>query len=141
MLGLFKLQFNEERPEPMMTDRYETPKPEIQKVLRSLAAQLRHALPIGAFSERERVALALANELVRGVLEQDLQDTATVSRTSWNTKARRTDGICGETHGTHPCAGQARWLDILTGLSACTTAPQSPLLSLKPASLKAQHRN
>jgi len=59
-----------------MTDRYENAKPEFQKVLRSLTAQLRQALPIGAFGERERVALALANELVRGVLEQDLQDIA-----------------------------------------------------------------
>jgi hypothetical protein len=59
-----------------MTDRCETAKPEFQKVLRSLAAQLRQSLPIGAFGDRERAALALANELVRGVLEQDLQDIA-----------------------------------------------------------------
>jgi hypothetical protein len=60
----------------MMTDRFDTAKPEIQKVLRRLMAQFRQTLPAGSFGNRERVALALANELVRGVLEQDLRDIA-----------------------------------------------------------------
>jgi hypothetical protein len=60
----------------MMTARCETAKTELQKVVRSLVAQLRQALPVGAFGDRERAALTLANELVRGALEEDLQDIA-----------------------------------------------------------------
>lgn len=59
-----------------MTDRFDTAKPEIQKLLQSLTTQFRQSLPVGTFGSRERAALALANELVRGVLAQDLQDIA-----------------------------------------------------------------
>ena len=60
----------------MISDRFDTAKPEIQRVLRRLMAQFQQTLPAGSFGDIERVALTLANELVRGVLEQDLRDIA-----------------------------------------------------------------
>lgn len=51
-------------------------KPEVRRAVARCRALLRKALPAGSFAEREAAALAISNEAVRGVLEDDLQQMA-----------------------------------------------------------------
>ena len=48
-------------------------KPEVQKAVKKLRRVLRSVLPDGVFAEREQAALEITEEVVRGVLEEDLQ--------------------------------------------------------------------
>lgn len=50
--------------------------PEIEKLLQRMTQQLREALPVGSFEERERAALELSNEVARRTFQQELQDIA-----------------------------------------------------------------
>ena len=50
--------------------------PEVAEALSACRALLRDALPSDTFAKREEAALALGNELVRGVLEEELQEIA-----------------------------------------------------------------
>lgn len=48
-------------------------KPEVKSAVDQMQLVLREALPAGSFAEREAAALAISNEVVRGVLMADLQ--------------------------------------------------------------------
>lgn len=51
-------------------------KEEVQKAIAQSRAVLRRALPEGTFAEREEAALAVSNEVVRSLLEEELQELA-----------------------------------------------------------------
>lgn len=51
-------------------------KKEVQKAIAQSRALLRCALPDGTFGEREEAALAVSNEVVRSLLEEELQELA-----------------------------------------------------------------
>jgi len=60
----------------MMTQYSQSANPGVEKLLQRMTQQLREALPVGSFEERERTALALCNEVARRTFQQDLQDIA-----------------------------------------------------------------
>jgi len=49
-------------------------KPELQQAMNQAAELFRDALPDASFAEREKIALAMANEAVRQVLQTDLEE-------------------------------------------------------------------
>jgi hypothetical protein len=51
-------------------------RPEVKKAVTEICGALRRALPEGSFGEREAHALAISDEAVRGLLQQDLQTIA-----------------------------------------------------------------
>lgn len=76
LLGLLKHQINEEGPTAMMPDHVSSAKTKIEKLLQLMTQQLRDALPVGSFEERERAALEFCNEVARRAFQQELQDVA-----------------------------------------------------------------
>ncbi len=64
---------------------------EVESAIAQCRAILRQALPIGTFAEREAAALALGNEVIRGLLEEELQELA--------------DGLGDECSWTACCTG------------------------------------
>jgi len=60
----------------MMPNCIQSAKPELENLLQRMTQQLRDALPVGSFEERERAALELCNEVARRAFQQELQDIA-----------------------------------------------------------------
>ena len=60
----------------MMPNYVQSAKPELEKLLLRMTQQLREALPVGSFEQRERAALELCNEVARRAFQQELQDIA-----------------------------------------------------------------
>jgi hypothetical protein len=60
----------------ILTNNLQDASQESREVIQEMARVLRDSLPAGSFGERERAALELTNEVVRCVIEEELQDIA-----------------------------------------------------------------